>query len=217
MKLLVLGATGGIGRELVAQALARGDAVTALVRNPSKLEIRDARLRVLEGSPLDRASVARALEGAHAVLSTLGHTGLGPSSVVTDGARVLASAMSDSGVRRLAIVSTTLVLAGGGMLARLPKWLTRHAVSDSSAMESLLRATELAWTSLRLVRLTNGPVAPYRTFEGPATVFEHLSRKSAAACLLDCVGNEALARRAVGVAAQTGTVMRKATPPSLPS
>jgi uncharacterized protein YbjT (DUF2867 family) len=39
MKLTVFGATGGVGREVVAQALDRGDHVTAYVRNPAKLDL----------------------------------------------------------------------------------------------------------------------------------------------------------------------------------
>lgn len=201
MNLLVLGATGGIGRAIVEQAIARGDNVTALVRNPRKITTSHDRLRVVEGSPLEPAHVARALSGADAVLSTLGHTDLGPSTVVTDAARVLSAAMKPSGVRRLVVVSTTLVLPGGGVLANLPKWITRHALADSRAMEELVATTDLDWTALRLVRLTNGALEPYRTFDGPASVFEHLSRASAAACMLDAVRDETLARRSIGVKA----------------
>lgn len=201
MNLLVLGATGGIGRAIVEQAIARGDNVTALVRNPRKITTSHDRLRVVEGSALEPAHVARALSGADAVLSTLGHTDLGPSTVVTDAARVLSAAMKPSGVRRLVVVSTTLVLPGGGVLANLPKWITRHALADSRAMEELVANTDLDWTALRLVRLTNGALEPYRTFDGPASVFEHLSRASAAACMLDAVRDETLARRSIGVKA----------------
>lgn len=201
LRLLVLGATGGIGRLVVAQALARGDTVTALVRSPPKLATKHDKLTVLEGSPLEPSHVERALDGTDAVLSTLGHTDLGPSTLVTDAARVLARAMKHAGPSKLAIVSTTLVLPGGGVLTRLPKWITRHALADSSAMEAFLRTTDLDWTSLRLVRLTNGDKADYATFDGPASVFEHLPRASAAACLLDVVHDGSFARRAFGVKA----------------
>ena len=198
-RLLVLGATGGIGREIVRSALAHGDHVTALVRSPDKMSAKHDRLHVLEGSPLNPTHVARALEGVDAVLSTLGHTDLGPSTLVADAARVLTEAMLRARVRRVAFVSTTLVLPGGGLLVHLPKWITRHAVADSAAMEASLVATDLDWSVLRLVRLTNGPNAPYRTFEGPASVFAHLSRASAAACVLDVVKGDGFARKCFGV------------------
>lgn len=201
MRLLVLGATGGIGRALVERALARGDTVTALARSPAKLATKHERLTVLEGSPLDPSHVERALASADAVLSTLGHTDLGRSTIVTDAARVLARAMKHAGVSKLAIVSTTLVLPGGGVLTRLPKWITRHALADSVALEAFLKTTDLDWTSLRLVRLTNGERERYTTFDGPASVFEHLPRASAAACMLDVVHDGSFAKRAIGVKA----------------
>jgi putative NADH-flavin reductase len=64
----VLGATGGIGRAIVDDSLARGSQVTALVRSPAKVTRKHERLRVIEGSPLDVSAVVRALEVADDVL-----------------------------------------------------------------------------------------------------------------------------------------------------
>jgi uncharacterized protein YbjT (DUF2867 family) len=72
MNLLVLGATGGTGRLVVEQALAAGHTVTALVRSPEKLSTSQPNLHVVTGSATDREYVARAMEGADAVISTLG-------------------------------------------------------------------------------------------------------------------------------------------------
>ena len=87
MKLVVLGATGGTGRLVVEQALAAGHTVTALVRSPEGLTLRDPNLHVLAGRATDPSAVVRALDGADALISTLGGTGsvisdrLGPSSM----------------------------------------------------------------------------------------------------------------------------------------
>src|SRR6266446_10562156 len=102
-KLLILGATGKVGGELVKQALARGFEVTALVRSPQKVLIKDKRLQVVEGSPLDLKKLVPALSGIDAVLSTLGHTDLKESSIVTDSARSLIQAMKVTNVKRFAI------------------------------------------------------------------------------------------------------------------
>ena len=201
MKLLVLGATGGIGRAIVAQALARGDDVTALVRTPQKITVTHDRLRVIGGNPLERSEIAPLLADRDAVLSTLGHTSLGPSTLVADGIRALVPAMMEHRVARLCIVSTTLVLPGGGALTRIPKWITRHAVADSVAAERLVRESSLNWTILRLVRLTNGELEPFETFDGAASVFEHLTRASAAACMLDLARDGGHARKAIGARA----------------
>ncbi|MDB4996665.1 MAG: Flavin reductase, partial [Myxococcaceae bacterium] len=151
LRLLVLGATGGIGRAIVDESLARGSHVTALVRSPAKVARKHERLHVIEGSPLDASAVVRALDGADAVISTLGHTDLGRSTIVADAARVLVSSMATTRVRRVALVSTTLVVPGGGALANLPRWITRHALADSIATEALVTATDLDWTIVRLV------------------------------------------------------------------
>ncbi len=72
MKILVLGATGSVGRRLVAEGLKRGHHITALVRNPSKVQQQSPNLRVVSGNVLDDASVARALEGQDAVAYSIG-------------------------------------------------------------------------------------------------------------------------------------------------
>ena len=90
MKLTVFGATGGVGREVVNQALDRGDHVTAYVRNPAKLD-----LTVITGELTDREEVRRAVRGAEAVISALGPsldrkaTGM----PLVDGTRAIVEAM----------------------------------------------------------------------------------------------------------------------------
>src|SRR5512144_1369208 len=65
-RILIVGATGGTGQELVRQALERGLTVTALVRNPARLSIQDPRLSVIPGNVLDPASVDAAVRGQEA-------------------------------------------------------------------------------------------------------------------------------------------------------
>lgn len=72
MKLLILGATGGTGRALVAQALAQGHVVTAFARNPAKLNTTHPNLRVAQGDILNYDSIEAAVVGQDAVLSALG-------------------------------------------------------------------------------------------------------------------------------------------------
>jgi putative NADH-flavin reductase len=72
MKLLIFGATGGTGRQLVEQALAQGHFVTAFVRNPAKFHVSHANLRVAQGDVLRYDTVEPAVTGQDAVLSALG-------------------------------------------------------------------------------------------------------------------------------------------------
>ncbi|MDX1521840.1 MAG: SDR family NAD(P)-dependent oxidoreductase, partial [Anaerolineae bacterium] len=71
-KVVVFGATGGVGRQLVAQALEQGHAVTAFARTPAKLDINHENLTVVQGDVMDAASVERAMQGQEAVLAALG-------------------------------------------------------------------------------------------------------------------------------------------------
>jgi putative NADH-flavin reductase len=151
MKLVILGATGQIGGELVRQGLLRGYEITALVRSPEKIRDRDDRIHVVAGSVLDPALLRQAVAGHDAVVSTLGHTDLKPSSIVTDAARALIAVMAASSVKRLVIISSTLVAPGGSFLTKIPRYLTRYAIGDSADMELVVVQADLEWTIVRLV------------------------------------------------------------------
>jgi putative NADH-flavin reductase len=200
MRLVILGATGKTGRELVTQGLKRGFEITALVRSPQKIAIKSDRLRVVAGSPLDEDSLSRVLVSTDAVLSALGHTDLKPSDMVTVAASALINAMRATGVRRLLILSSTLVAPGGSFLTKIPRVLTRHALHDSAEMEKIIAPTDLDWTIVRLVRLTNKAESAYRIFENePPSVSASISRKTAAACLLDLLSEPSYSQKVIGI------------------
>jgi uncharacterized protein YbjT (DUF2867 family) len=155
MNLLVLGATGGTGRLVVDQALAAGHTVTTLVRSPEKLATNHHNLRVVTGTATNPESVARALEGADAVISTLG----GGGSVIADSTAAIVAAARQTGVRRVVVLSSWLVerdrmnpmlrLASGVAMGGL--------IKDKSAGEKLLRQSDLDWTIVYASTLGDGP------------------------------------------------------------
>lgn len=112
MKLVVLGATGRTGIELVRESLKRGHSVTAFVRNGARLSEFQGRVRVVEGDLLDRGALAKVLENHDAVLS-----GFGPRAPIAKSdthllelfAVVLTGAMQDAKVRRLVIISAAFL------------------------------------------------------------------------------------------------------------
>ena len=111
MRVLILGASGGTGRELVLQALARGHAVTAFVRKPSRIHVRDTRLTIAVGDVRDYPSLDRAVRNQDAVLSALGHKRwFYPNRILSEGTRNLVRAMEAAGVRRL-VCETALGVA----------------------------------------------------------------------------------------------------------
>ena len=86
MQLFVLGATGGTGRELIGQALSRRHRITAFVRNRQKLAAREG-LTLVQGDLLNAEALSVALAGHDAVVSAVGPTGLGRTTIMRDSAR----------------------------------------------------------------------------------------------------------------------------------
>jgi putative NADH-flavin reductase len=85
LKLVIFGATGGTGRQLVEQALERGHTITVQVRHPATFPLQHERLTVIEGDVRNLANVEAAVAGQDAILSALGTNQRGPVSVCTDG------------------------------------------------------------------------------------------------------------------------------------
>src|SRR5262245_49636702 len=107
MNLLIIGATGGTGRELVKQALEKGHVVTALVRNPQKMKVTHDNLRVVKGNVLDFKSVQNAVSGQEAVLSALGHKKFFvKTSILSNGTKNIIQAMNEQKVMRFICISS---------------------------------------------------------------------------------------------------------------
>src|SRR5438876_81235 len=105
MKLTVFGATGGIGREVVRQALDAGHEVTAVVRDPARLSVTGDRLEVFRDDLTDPEAVRPAVAGRDVVLSGLGARSRKEAGVATRLTRTVLGAMQAEGVRRLLVVS----------------------------------------------------------------------------------------------------------------
>jgi putative NADH-flavin reductase len=164
MKILIVGATRGIGRKVLDQALAAGHAVTALVRDARRLDAQHERLKVVLGDVLDADSVARAMAGQEGVCCSLGvKVPWFYVTVFSEGTRNLLDAMKKSGAKRL--VCVTGIGAGdsrghGGFLYdRLFRpFLLRTIYADKNRQESLIKAGDVEWVIVRPGFLTNGPL-----------------------------------------------------------
>jgi putative NADH-flavin reductase len=163
MKLLIIGATGRTGRLLVQQALAEGHEVTALVRDPSKLQMQHECLRVAAGSVLDAASVDAAAAGQDAVLSSLGtNQWRRPTTLFSDSARILLAAMQRHRVRRLIRITGIGVretLGHGPFLYEhfFYPFFTKKTYEDKDRMEEIIEESAVEWIIVRPGVLTNGP------------------------------------------------------------
>jgi uncharacterized protein YbjT (DUF2867 family) len=163
MKVLILGATGGTGREIVREASAQGHQAVALVRSTTKAAGL-AGAELVEGDARDEQALSRALEGCSAVICSLG-TAMSPFREVTllsVATRALVKAMEARNVRRL--VCITGLGAGdsrghGGFLfdTLIFPLLLRKVYDDKNRQEDAVRASKLDWVLVRPVVLNDKP------------------------------------------------------------
>jgi putative NADH-flavin reductase len=162
MRIVIFGASGATGRQLVGQALAHGHQVTAFVRNVSRLDTESGQLSVVVGDLADVTVVASAVEGRDGVLCALGAaTPLRRDRTLVDGVRHIVRAMEQSGVRRLVYLSFLGVREGRRQLSLVGRYLVvpvllRNVVADHDAKEQIIRQSTLDWVIVRPPRLTNG-------------------------------------------------------------
>lgn len=208
-RLLIVGATGGTGRQLVAQALERGFVVTALARNPSTITLTHPSLTVVRGDVLDPASLAQAMRGQDAVLSALGHKRFFfiPSRILSDGTRNILDAMHTHGVRRL-VCETSLGI--GGSAGRMGLYYSLFVIPvilpfyywDKTRQERLIAGSAVEWVIVRPGALTDG-AARGRYRHGPAVgsflLTERVSRADVAAFMLDQLESNEYLRSTPGV------------------
>lgn len=163
MRIVVFGASRGVGLKVVEQALQAGHAVTAFVRTPSNFPLKHANLTVVQGDSMDAAAVEKAIAGQDAVVSALGPTRPPVPGMMETSARNIVAAMKKHGVRRL--ISTT----GAGIrqpedkpkladhiIAALLNLMAKSVVLDSAANVRVIQNSDLDWTIVRYPRLLDG-------------------------------------------------------------
>jgi putative NADH-flavin reductase len=171
-KILVLGATGGTGRELVSQALEQEYQVTAFARRPEGLTGPADRLRVIAGDvTADNQALADAVRAQDVVISALG---VGKSfksrGLIARSIPRIVNAMERHGVSRIIFTSAYGVGATWRDVPLLPRLLVRlllrDVYADKATGEDALRRSGLDWTLVYPVTLTNGPrIGRYRIGE----------------------------------------------------
>lgn len=164
MKIVVFGASGGTGRELVKQGLAQGHEVTVFVRNPAAFTGGD-RLRLVMGDARDAKAVALAVAGQEAVLSALGGN-LGDETLLPESIGHILAAMKQEGVKRLIVLGASGVWPGAakrlsavarGFLHVIEATVLKKPFQAQRAMQMRIQASETDWTIVQPPRLLNKP------------------------------------------------------------
>jgi putative NADH-flavin reductase len=172
MRLIVFGASRGVGRALTELALADGHSVTAVVRNPAEFALAHESLNVAAGDVTDAGSVSRNIGEHEMVFCTVGADQRGATTLYSDAARNIAEAMDASGISRLMLLSNFGVFGENGRgvrtaaMALLVKRFLRATLEDHRRALDELSGRELQWTAVRPMALTDGArTGVYRVVE----------------------------------------------------
>jgi putative NADH-flavin reductase len=209
IRLLIIGATGGTGQQLVRQALEVGHEVTAFVRTPAKLQIEHANLRVIKGDVLDYPSVESAMQKQNAVVCALGHQRwFYPNRILSEGTRNILRAMKACRVPRLVCESSLGLGNSAGRLGLLGTFVFVPLVlpfifADKIRQEKLIEQSDADWVIVRPARLTNAAArGKYRHGRnvGNFILTRRISRADVADFMLKQLTDDSYIGSAVGVA-----------------
>lgn len=173
MKLLLIGSTGGTGRQLLTQALAAGHTLTVIARNPGRLHLDGAKgINVVDGDVLEHGSWERQAEGHDVLLSCLGITDRRkPTRLYSEGTLNALNAMGAQPHRRLICLSSSGLEVPPGtpfgqkiVTKLLIQRLYRHGYDDMRRMEAAIHPLDIRWTIVRPPMLSNREqTGSYRT------------------------------------------------------
>ena len=168
MNIVLLGANGRTGREILSHALNAGDTVTALVRAENRLvDVTHLQLNVY-GNACDSYALEAVLPGHDAVISTLGprKPTKAACAIYSESATAIVEAMQKSGVNRILVTSTALLFSSNKLSNRILCWIARHNVRNATLMEETIRNSSLEWAIVRTVFLNNNSSTDCRLAEG---------------------------------------------------
>ena len=204
MKLAVFGATGKTGQEIVKQALAKGNEVTALVRDPAKMVLEHDDLRVVAGDVFDSTLVLQAVQGQDAVICALGTSALGKTTVRSQGTANIVRAMRETDVNRLVVVSAMGVGESWSTLSFVNRLffatLLRSARQDHENQEKVVKESGLDWTIVRPSGLTDEPLTgSYAIGENIPAKTSRIERADVAHAIIGAVLDDAFVHQAVTI------------------
>lgn len=206
MKIAVLGATGGVGLEIIRQAVIEEYQVVALVRSAKVLESWRERITIRCGGLLDPSALAGAIRGVDVVLSAFGPrvpVAREDEHLLREYSAALVEAMRMAAVRRLVIVSSAFLfrdsmLPPTYLIGRL---FFGRVVADHENMERIISSSGLDWTIVRPPQL-NGKARTgrYRLQQGHLPRFGlHISRADVADCFLKVMRDPTTVRKVLGI------------------
>ena len=207
MRIVVVGAAGGTGSNVVDQALAAGHDVVAVVRSPRSVPPED-RVRVVAADVMDLDAVTAAVSGGDAVICTVGPANnRKPGTVISTGVQNLIAGCRSNGVNRF-VFESGLMVGDGRELSALGRLAIRtygtvnyRLRADKRVAEAAIVASQLDWVIVRPPTLNHAPASDdYQAGPAaPVSPAKSLSHADCAAVLVKAATDSAWVRHVVNV------------------
>ena len=202
MRIVVLGAAGQLGREVVRDLVARGHTVRAAVRRrpepalPAPVEIRIANAR-------NKTEICAVISGSDAVVNVIGGGTLRRNEVASSTSSVAVAAAQDAGVRRYFAMSAGMVALDWPLFKYVLRPLIfRHILTEHHRVEEIVRASTLDWTIVRPSALTNQLARGYEASLDLLPRAFTTTRADVAAFIADALDSNKYIRQAVFIASR---------------
>lgn len=202
LKIIVFGATGGVGQHFVRMAVNEGHEVTAFVRSPEKLQIKDG-IYIVQGDAFDANAVAEAIKGHEAVISCLGsRSGLKKSNELETMGKNIADGMEAAGVKRLVYCASAGINGEiPGLSGKMVMKMLANPLKDHRAALDYYMTKDIVYTISRPMGLKDEPFAPYaEDFDSVPKKAQSIPRESVAHFMLKALTDSTYENKSVGIA-----------------
>lgn len=204
MKIIVFGATGGVGQHVVKQALDKGMEVTAFVRNPSKLALTHKKLHIVQGDAFNQQEVTAAVAGHDAVVSCLGsNQGMKKSNELEEMTKHIVAGMKEHGVTRIVYTASAGVHKElPGVSGKMIMQMLKNPLADHRKVVDSIQTHGLTYTIVRPLSLTNDAfTGTYReTVDGVPDKSRTIPRADVAHFIVKALSDERYENTSVGIA-----------------
>lgn len=203
MKIIVFGANGRTGQEVIEQAISSGIEVTAFVRNADNIKVKSDKLSIIVGQATRYEDVRKAIVGHDAVISCIGGPGSKVSTTITDITKNIVDAMNETGVKRIAQVASAGVHGElKGVMGKIVSFMLKNPLKDHAGAYRKLQEGGVNYTLARPMSLTEGVfTGVYReSEEGIPEKGRNISRADVAHFLLKAIQDDKYIRKSIGLA-----------------
>jgi putative NADH-flavin reductase len=201
MKILIMGITGRTGSLVAEEAIKRGHKVVGIAHDPGRITLKEA--EIVQGTPCDFDTVRKALVGCDAVISTLNTFSKSagmfgkiktPVNVMSVSIANVVKAMKEKEIKRIVVMTALGVGDSEKEVASFFRFIVKisnikYAYADHDAQEKVLENSNLDWTVVRPVMLTdkNENLSILSNLRGIGKIKSSISRNAVAHFMLDCI------------------------------